>query len=225
MRKAIVIALAVVLVAVAGALPAMAGPVNGAALPRADVQTDRDPGDPQVSNVPGPRSVRVLADYDIDNDGLIDVDSLAKLNAIRWDLDGDGSVSSSDKSKYDAAFPDAVAGMGCKLVDHDDNAATAKTPVCTGYELTANLDFDKNSDGNIDADDYYYNGGKGWALIGNATKPFTATFNGDNKTISNLYINIPSTDSTADIGLLVLLASATPQGTIARIEVSSRIWG
>ena len=57
MRKAIVIVLAIVLVAVAGALPAMAGPVNGATLPRSDVQTDRDPGDPQVSNVPAPRRV------------------------------------------------------------------------------------------------------------------------------------------------------------------------
>ena len=30
-------------------------------------------------------------DYDSDNDGLIEVSSLAQLNAIRWDLDGDGN--------------------------------------------------------------------------------------------------------------------------------------
>ena len=72
------------------------------------------------------------------------------------------------------------------------------------------MDFDKNSDGNIDADDYYYNGGKGWAPIGNATKPFTATFNGDNKTISNLYIN--STDGTADIGLFGVIGKCDATG-------------
>ena len=29
-------------------------------------------------------------DYDLDDDGLIDIDSLAQLNALRWDLNGDG---------------------------------------------------------------------------------------------------------------------------------------
>ena len=221
MRKAIVIALAVVLVAVVGALPAMAGPVNGAALPRADVQTDRDPGDPQVSNVPGPRNVRVLADYDIDNDGLIDVDSLVKLDAIRYDLDGNGAAdNTADQAKYATAFPAPAAGMGCQLANHDDDTTTAETPVCTGYELMQDLDFDTDGDGATytmsstgvagDADDDYWNGGKGWAPIGNATKPFTATFNGDNKTISNLYIN--STDSTADIGLFGVIGKCDANG-------------
>ena len=147
-------------------------------------------------------SVIVLADYDGDNDGLIDVDSLAKLNAIRWDLDGNGSVSSSDKSKYDAAFPNAVAGMGCKLVDHDDNAVTAQTPVCTGYELTANLDFDENNDGRItSADDDYWNSGKGWQPIGDRTTPFTATFDGNGNTLSNLFIKDPTNNNRGLFGV------------------------
>ena len=29
-------------------------------------------------------------DYDEDNDGLIEITTLAQLNAVRWDLDGDG---------------------------------------------------------------------------------------------------------------------------------------
>ena len=37
-------------------------------------------------------SAQTTTDYDTDNDGLIEVDSLAKLNAIRWDLNGDGVV-------------------------------------------------------------------------------------------------------------------------------------
>ncbi len=31
-------------------------------------------------------------DYDTDNDNLIDITSLAQLNAIRYDLNGDGTV-------------------------------------------------------------------------------------------------------------------------------------
>ena len=224
MRKAIVIALAIVLVAVVGAPRlAVAGPVNGAALPRADVHTDRDPGDPQVSSVPGPRNVRVLADYDIDNDGLIDVDSLAKLNAIRWDLDGDGSVSSSDKSKYDAAFPNAVAGMGC-LRDHDDDTATPKVAGCIGYELTRDLDFDENNDGIItSADDDYWNGGKGWAPIGDGTNPFTATSTATTRP-SLICSSTAAQTILSRLGCLASSASARmPLGTAAR-EQSSRIW-
>ena len=132
-------------------------------------------------------SIAVLNDYDVDNDGLIDVGSLAKLNAIRWDLDGDGNVVATDVATYKSAFPNAMAGMGC-LRDHDDDTATPKVAGCIGYELTRGLDFDKNNDGKIDADDDYWNGGKGWAPIGDATKPFTATFDGNGNTLSNLFI-------------------------------------
>ena len=34
---------------------------------------------------------QATTDYDADNDGLIEVGSLAQLNAIRWDLDGNGT--------------------------------------------------------------------------------------------------------------------------------------
>ena len=66
-------------------------------------------------------------DYDADGDGLIDVGSLAQLNAIRWDLDGDGA---STNPGYAAAFPRPVAGMGCPASG------------CLGYELTTDLDVD-----------------------------------------------------------------------------------
>ena len=36
-------------------------------------------------------SVSVAGDYDLDDDGLIEVGNLAQLNAVRWDLDGDGT--------------------------------------------------------------------------------------------------------------------------------------
>ena len=34
--------------------------------------------------------------HDADSDGLIEVENLAQLNAIRWDLDGDGAADSAD---------------------------------------------------------------------------------------------------------------------------------
>ena len=93
-------------------------------------------------------------DYDTDNDNLIDVTTLAQLNAIRYDLDGNGVVAATDMTAYNAAFPNPASGMGC--------AAT-----CTGYELMNNLNFDENSDGQITvADAAYWNGGAGWTPIG-----------------------------------------------------------
>ena len=145
-------------------------------------------------------TIAITADYDTDDDQLLEVSNLAQLDAIRYDLDGNGAVdtgtAAADAVNYTTAFPNPIAGMGCKPVDHDDNTATPKTPVCIGYELTQNLDFDTDDDGATytvsstgvvtgDAGDTYYNGGQGWTPIGGA---FTATFDGKGKTISNLFI-------------------------------------
>ncbi len=112
-------------------------------------------------------------DYDTDDDGLIEVSNLAQLNALRWDLDGDGASSRTD---YAIAFPDASPGMGCPASG------------CIGYELTADLDFDSNGNGTPDEGDAYWNNGAGWLPIGNRSLPFAATFDGNGYTISNLYI-------------------------------------
>ncbi len=129
-------------------------------------------------------------DYDTDNDNLIDVTSLAQLNAIRWDLNGDGAIdasaSTSDTTAYNAAFPNAMSGMGCQST-------------CTGYELLNNLDFDENSDNEItSADATYWNSGAGWAPIGNSETKYTGTFHGNDNTISNLFIDRSAAN---DIGL------------------------
>ncbi len=117
-------------------------------------------------------------DYDTDDDGLIEVGSLAQLDAIRYDLDGDGSPT--DSTAYDAAFPNAATGMGCPSTG------------CTGYELTTNLDFDTNGNGEADAGDDYWNDGAGWEPIGTGNVPFTVTFEGSGNTISSMFINRPS---------------------------------
>ena len=122
-------------------------------------------------------------DYDTDNDGLIEISNLSQLNAIRWDLDGDGE---SRDSGYAQAFPGAVAGMGCPDAG------------CSGYELTIDLDFDTNGNGQLDAGDAYWNGGAGWEPISGFG--FEATFDGADHTIANLYINRKSESSVGLFG-------------------------
>ena len=153
-------------------------------------------------------------DYDTDNDQLIEVNNLAQLNAIRWDsnsrseLDADGIVAAADQDKYDAAFPGAVAGMGCAL------GATAAA--CAGYELMSDLDFDTDGDGSVDADDEFWNGGQGWIPIGNYSNLFVGTFQGNGKTIANLYINLPRAGSHGYFGLFAYVG---PTGVIDSVKL------
>ena len=98
-------------------------------------------------------------DYDWDDNGLIEVRNLRQLNAMRWDLNGDGAPTAGNASAYASAFFDHPAGMGCPTtnIDADDND-------CAGYELETALDFDADGDG------------AGWAPIGTRSAPFNATF-------------------------------------------------
>ena len=148
----------------------------------------------ESSTIPG-------LDYDQDDDGLIEVTNLAQLNATRWDLDGDGEASNTDHA---LAYPDAASGMGCP-----------KTR-CTGYELTAGLDFDTDGSGSADSGDTYWNTGLGWEPIGTSTSSFLAIFNGNGYTISNLHINRATTD---DVGLFGSTNSSATVRTIGIVDV------
>jgi hypothetical protein len=128
-------------------------------------------------------------DYDTDDDGLIEVDSPAKLNAIRWDLNGDGMGEYGKAAEYNAVFPDAAAGMGCRIGDHDRNPSTPDQPRCHGYELTADLDFD--TDGDVDSDDAFPN----WIPIGSYKigsrtmhHSYQAVFDGAGHTITRMKV-------------------------------------
>ena len=114
-------------------------------------------------------------DYDTDDDGLIEVSSLAQLDAMRWDVNGDG-YSDHGGPLHDG-FPNALLGMGCP------------SSGCVGYELTTDLDFDTNGSGGADPGDDYWNSGHGWLPIGLDTDAFAAVFEGNGHVIRNLYIN------------------------------------
>ena len=101
-------------------------------------------------------------DYDGDNDGLIGVDTLGKLNAIRWDLNGDGVADNAATTSPNTtmAFPDAEDNMGCN--ETVVSISSTGNPPCRGYELTKDLDFDTNDNGKPDSGDNYWNTGAGW---------------------------------------------------------------
>ena len=128
-------------------------------------------------------------DYDNDNDGLIGVDNLAKLNAMRYDLDGDGQVDDpANQSAYDLAFTNAEDNMGCGESVGTISSQNTGNPACKGYELTKSLNFDTDRDKDVDSDDNYPN----WTPIGDSTTAYTGEFHGNGFTVSNLTINVSS---------------------------------
>ena len=163
-------------------------------------------------------------DYDDDDDGLIDIRTHQQLNAVRWDLDGNSTPTSGQEGSYQNAFPHPAPGMGCKLTDHDNDGNTPQQETCTGYELRADIDLDTDGDNDgtytgdeatptADTGDAYYNSGSGWEPIGTPTASFSATFNGNGHTISNLFINRASTDNVGLFGHI-----GTPSNNYTRIE-------
>ena len=101
--------------------------------------------------------------------------------------------------------------MGCPPADHDTDPTTDPQPVCTGYELVSDLDFDEN--GNNTSDDTYTTG-EGWDPIGDDSNPFATTFEGNGNTISNLVIS----RSTADyVGLFGAVAGG---GVVRNVGVA-----
>ncbi len=156
--------------------------------------------EPTATATPTPISTATSSSArDRDGDGLIEVDNLTQLDAIRWDLDGNGI---SEHADYAAAFFDSDAGTLCSVEN------------CAGYELTANLDFDTNGNGKADEGDVYWNGGRGWIPIGEGS-PFVTTFDGGDHTISNLYIR-----RTPDVGLFGILGSGSAVSGIGLVAAS-----
>lgn len=101
-------------------------------------------------------------DFDLDDNGLIEINDWVDLNEIRNNLDGTTLYGQS------TGCPDAG---------------------CVGFELATDLNFDSNLDGILDAQDDYWDDGRGWNPVGSNTTPFTAIFDGQGFVIRNLMIN------------------------------------
>ena len=137
-----------------------------------------------------------LPDYDEDNDRLIDVDSVAKFNAMRWDTNGDFTVDdAANDESFAAAFPTPAANI-C------DDPDTTPVETCAGYELTADIDLDVDP----------HNTGAGWLPI----PTWRTTFNGDGHRITGLMI---SRAGTSNVGLFARLAAGGTVRDVALIDV------
>ena len=149
-------------------------------------------------------SAQTPIDYDKDDDGLIEIEYLEQLNAISWDLDGDGVANNAINAQaYNAEFPGGSVWAGCPLGG------------CSGYELTRDLDFndpDSYARGEVHTgwiqDD-------GWlpivgVEIGDVA--FRAVFEGNHHTISNLFVGH---SGFTDSGVSGLFGTST--GDIRRI--------
>ena len=136
-------------------------------------------------NVAGAQS---LTDYDADDDGLLEIKWLEQLNAVRWDLDGDGVVDDgSNAEAYSEVFPDAVNGMGC-------------ADGCRGYELTRDLDFKKTNSYKSGSLNEKWTRGDGWLPIA-VGDTFHSAFDGNGLVISSLYIDRIGDDQPEISGL------------------------
>ena len=136
-------------------------------------------------------SAQSSVDYDADDDGLIEIEWLEQLNAIRWNLDGDGFVDDGGNTEaYSTAFPDAAERMGC-------------ADGCSGYELTRDLDFKNAGSYASGTVNDKWTSGNGWLPIG-ISGSFYAEFDGNRLTISNLYINRNDANQPEFVGLFGL---------------------
>ena len=162
-------------------------------------------------------AAQTTTDYDRDNDGLIEVKNLEQLNAIRWDLDGDGAVDDTiNQASYTAAFPDAAAGMGCPT-----NADDADDNDCIGYELSKSLDFNNNASYADTGNKTTWTMGNGWTPIADSDY-FIATFDGNNRSITNLFINRPDADYQGLFGLFGGSAAEIRNVRLRDVNVTGR---
>ena len=158
-------------------------------------------------------------DYDTDDDGLIEIDTIAELQGIRWDHNGDGFINvanpvvpASDLTNYNTAFPNrqtvstetaTTTRMGCPAA-------------CIGYELMNNLDF-------ANATTTQRNWTTGYAYAG--------IFEGNGYTISNLVLNagnaVGGLFSTLDSGgvirnLGIVNPTVAGQGSVSGLAAINR---
>ena len=165
--------------------------------PALRIDFDRD-GTPSAYEF-GEQGREAPVNYDMDNDGLIDITTLEQLDAIRYDLDGDGAVATSDEANYGAAFPATAGGSTYGAIGCGDGTTIT---ACSGYELMENLDFARHGSGLGRRPRFALHllqirrspETGGWLPIGdNSTggnvSRFTAVFEGNGHTLSNLYID------------------------------------
>ncbi len=136
-------------------------------------------------------------DVDRDDDGLIEVDNLEELNAIRYQLDGTGYRESETALEVSVGCPNNV---------------------CRGYELTRDLDFNDDESYSSTANRITWTTGAGWQPIGDSfSNAFRSEFEGKGFTISNLTID---RSGTRQIGLFGYTGSGAEITNVGLLSVN-----
>ena len=148
---------------------------------------------------------------DEDNDGLVDINYLEDLDAIRYQLDGSGYRADDKSLKVTSGCP----SEGCR-----------------GYELLRDLDFnDSGSYRDADANMGRWTSSDTWQPIaGTLGGSFIGMFKGNNKTIANLrvrrsgglFATIGSDDRVAHVDGIGLLGVDIKANTVAGIASSCK---
>jgi len=110
-------------------------------------------------------------DYDVDDNGLIEIVDLQDLNNIR-----ENTTPNTNELRGETLYG---VNHGCPVAG------------CTGYELVNDLNFDTNNNGIFDDGDSYWNDGKGWDPIGSEGQKYVTEFHGNGHTLHNLTIRRP----------------------------------
>ena len=143
---------------------------------------------------------KVITNFvDKDGDGLIEIETLEDLDAIRYQLDGSGYRTTSGAVQMTAGCP---------------------TDGCSGYELTRNLDFMDDNSYRLATNKARYlvttATDVGWQPIGDTSMPFGGTFDGNGYTIANLMIN---RGSTRFVGLFGYTRTAAEIANLGLLDV------
>ena len=165
-----------------------------------------------------PVSVRVTddeapVDYDHDNDNLIEITNREQLNAVRYDLDGNGVAdSAADEAAYRRAFPRMMENM-CGAIFRDTAVEGPPGP-CTGYELRNDITLSGSwtpIGGDVPAgSDNPHNPG---------ANVFTGDFDGNRYTISGLRV---SRSNSTMVGFFGAIGSGTEVTAVCLADVNVR---
>ncbi len=152
-------------------------------------------------------------DYDRDIDQLIEITNREQLNAVRYDLDGNGVAdNAADEAAYRRAFPRMMANM-CDTV-FSDTAVEGPPGPCIGYEVRADITLSGSwtpIGGNVPADsDNPHNPG---------ANVFTAVFTGGLHPISGLRV---SRSNSTMVGLFGAIGSGSVIRNVVLTDVNVR---
>ena len=146
-----------------------------------------------------------------DDATLINVTTLQQLNAIRYDLDGNGTPTAVGTAEYTTAF------------------GTVTCTDCTGYELMNDLDFNDASSYASGTINTIWTTGSGWEPIGyfisaSNKSAFSAIFEGNGHTISNLFIDRSSTTHVGLFGYVRGSSAELRNIGLLEVNVTGKNW-